>query len=104
MKSKVVVITIALIMGLSKVLLSEDLSNNPKPTGTESLVPHNATYFIGKWAGEWELPKGRQEAKFVIKEEKKGNYHCTYSWGFFQATMKPILAGSRGFRASFSDR
>jgi len=94
MKCKVVVITIALIIGLSNVLLSEDLSNNPKPTGTESVVPHNAPYYIGKWAGEWELPRGRQEAKFLIKEGKEGKYHCTYSWGHFQATMNPILPGS----------
>jgi hypothetical protein len=94
MKCKVVIITIALIIGLSNVLMSEDLSSNPKSTGTESLVPPNATYFIGQWAGEWEHPKGRQGANFLIKEGKDGNYHCTYSWDNFQATMKPIAAGS----------
>lgn len=103
MKCKVVIITIALIIGLSNVLMSEDLSSNPKSTGTESLVQHNATYFIGKWAGEWELPKGRQEANILIKEEKDGNYYCTYSWGFFQATMKPIVPGSSSGIISFEN-
>lgn len=73
--------------------MSEDLSSNPKSTGTESLVSHNATYFIGQWTGEWEHWSGRQEANFLITEEKDGNYHCTYSWGFFQA-KKSILPGS----------
>ena len=103
MKCKVVIITIALIIGLSNVLMSEDLSSNPKSTGTESLVRHNATYFIGKWAGEWELSRGRQEANFLIKEEKDGNYYCTYSWGFFQATMKPISPGSSSGIISFEN-
>lgn len=94
MKYKVVVITISLIIGLSNVLMSEDLSSNPKPTGTESLVQHNVSYFIGKWAGEWELPRGRQEANFLIKEGKDGKYHCTYSWGFFQVAKNPISPGS----------
>ena len=103
MKCKVVIITIALIMGLSNVLMSEDLSGNPKSTGTESLVPLNATYFIGKWAGEWELPRGRQEANILIKEVKDGNYHCTYSWGFFQATKNPISPGSSSGIISFEN-
>jgi hypothetical protein len=103
MKCKVVIITIALIIGLSNVLMSEDLSSNPKSTGTESLVPHNATYFIGKWAGEWELPRGRQEANLLIKEEKDGNYHCTYSWGFFQATKNTISPGSSSGIISFEN-
>lgn len=103
MKCKVVIITIALIIGLSNVLMSEDLSSNPKSTGTESLVQHNATYFIGKWAGEWEHQRGRQEANFLIKEEKDGNYYCTYSWGFFQATMKPIVPGSSSGIVSFKN-
>jgi hypothetical protein len=103
MKCKVVVITIALIIGLSNVLMSEDLSNNPKTTGIESLVPHNARYFIGKWVGEWELPRGRHEANFLIKEEKDGNYHCTYSWGYFQAAMKPIVPGSSSGIISFEN-
>ena len=91
---RVVVITIALIIGLSTVLLSEDLSNNPKSTSTGSVIPQQVQYYIGKWVGEWELPRGRQEANFIIKEEKEGKYHCTYSWGHFQATMAPILPGS----------
>jgi len=103
MKCKVVIITIALIIGLSNVLMSEDLSSNPKSTGTESLVQHNATYFIGKWAGEWELPKGRQEANFLIKEGKDGNYHCTYSWGLFQATKNLISPGSSSGIISFEN-
>jgi len=40
---------------------------------------------------------------FLIKEEKDGNYHCTYSWGFFQATMKPIVPGSSSGIISFEN-
>ena len=103
MKGRAVVITIALVMGLSNVLMAEDTSDSPKSKGTESLVPHNAKFFIGKWAGEWELPKGRQEANFLIKEGAEGNYHCTYSWGFFQATKNPVPAGSTGGRITYGN-
>jgi len=103
MKCKVVIITIALMIGLSNVLMSEDLSSNSKSTGTESLVPNNATYFIGKWAGEWEHAKGRQGANFLIKEGKDGNYYCTYSWDYFMATMKPVEAGSASGIISFEN-
>jgi len=94
MISRVVVFTIALTIGLSTVLLSEDLSNNPKSTSTGSVIQQQAQYYIGKWVGEWELPRGRHEANFIIKEVKEGKYHCTYSWGHFQGTMAPILPGS----------
>lgn len=94
MKFKVIILTISLIVGLSNVLMSEDLPGHPKSPGAESLVPNNPTYFIGKWAGEWELPRGRQEADFLIEEEKGGKYKCTYSLGFFQATKNPIPPGS----------
>ena len=103
MNCRVVVITIALIMGLSNVLLSEELSNNPKPTGTESVVQHNVPYFIGKWTGEWELTRGRQEANFLITEVKEGKYHCTYSWGHFDAKMNPIPPGSSNGVITFED-
>lgn len=94
MRFRVVLITVALIIALSTVLLSEELPNNPKSTGTESVVPHHAQYYIGKWEGEWELPRGRHRANFLIVEEKEGKYHCTYSWDHFQAMKNPILPGS----------
>jgi hypothetical protein len=94
MKCKVVIITIALIIGLSNVLMSEDLSNNHKSTGKESLIRSNGTYFIGKWTGEWEHSKGRQDANFIIQKNNEGNYNCTYSWGFFTARQNPIAPGS----------
>jgi hypothetical protein len=94
MKFKTFIITIALVIGLSNVLMSEDLSSKTKSTGTESLFQHNVAYFIGEWVGEWVHNRGRQEANFLIKEEKDGNYRCTYSWGFFQSKMSTILPGS----------
>jgi len=94
MKCKVLIITIALIIGLSNIVMSEDISSNPKSKGTESMVRQNNTYFIGKWAGEWELMMGRQEANILITEGKDGNYHCTYSWGLFQARKNTISPGS----------
>jgi len=103
MKCKVVIITIALIISLSNVLMSEEIPSNPKPPSTESLVQHNAKYFIGKWVGEWELPRGRQEANFLIKEVKDGKYHCTYSWGFFKATKNLISPGSSSGIISFEN-
>ena len=103
MKCKVVIITIALIIGLSNVLMSEDLSNNHKSTGTESLIRPNGTYFIGKWTGEWEHNKGRQDANFIIQKNNEGNYNCTYSWGFFMARQNPIAPGSSSGMISFDN-
>ncbi len=103
MKCKVVIITIALFLGLSNVLMSENLSSNPKSTGTESLVTPNATYFIGEWIGEWDLMYGRQEAKLLIWKGKDSNYYCTYSWGAYTALKGNIPSGSTRGIISFEN-
>jgi hypothetical protein len=103
MKCKVVTITIALFLGLSNVLMSEDLSSNPKSTGTESLIPPNATYFIGEWIGEWDLMYGRQEAKLLFRKGKDGNYYCTYSWSAYTALKGNIPSGSSSGMISFKN-
>lgn len=103
MRCKVAIITVALMVGLSNVLMSEELSDTPKPSGTESVVPSTAAYFIGKWAGEWDLRYGRQDANILIRKGKDGNYYCTYSWGFYTALKSNIPAGSSSGIISFKD-
>jgi len=103
MKSKVVIMVIALFFGLANVLMSEDLPSTPKSTGPESLIPPNATFFIGKWAGQWEHMSGRQDANILVKKNEDGKYHCTYSWDFFTALKGKITPGSTSGIISFEN-
>jgi hypothetical protein len=63
--------------------MSGDLTEKSASTGTGSLIPPNADYYIGKWSGVWTDLRGsgiRRDGALLVQKRKDGQYNYVYSW------------------------